>query len=1029
MTRKSVLSRKDMTNEQAKDQVNLSEYATKVIRDTERKFGQKLSTDGWGKIMDYLEDMIYDTKSDLSDGKRRTKIEDYIYQIYESDIGIKDIYTAKSVKASRYSQAKAIVPKESKQRFCDLLDSLGIWYTTKVIQEGIEFTYGVSIGSKEFKKIDKFLDSVHSNIKGGTSIMRKKRFSVKASMSAKRRVLAMTDDEFYTRKFPTMKAGEVKVKPHRGNYTVFIGLSDGTIAYQWCESKVAAEREAKYVRDIVKKYGSDDDYWTREGYRIWNPNVKSNKAVRCTRTKDTSVSKEDVTELVQFIINRQEMDRYIQPVIANLKKHVAKGNYSADNAIKSWQRVADEGCAQYSEVFVNNRHSYEWLNPATRKEIAKQLQKYYDEQVFENVEASKSVRCARTMRKHICAASAVHKEAYSDLYNYAEKNRLTTRWTADGVKDYVERIKRMYGLDDSRLNATLKKVNQDFKRKNKVKSFPYSEDILSSAITVSTKRRFAVKASNVPESDADELYRVANNEVLPKTELYRLASTCDIDDDTFDYTYTGTAFGAYLVYTIYVGVSSSDIDLYKFMKSDWDSLFPDIKRDNTYGNYVQLQLNVYVHGEKIYAELTEADVYENDKYSDYYSKKFADAFDVDAIERYIADIADPAVNEIASVLSQYIPEDDVMESVRCSKGTRRRSARAIEASADYDSDSYKVLRVLRDHINMEFNKTMIGDVEVYVSDIYETANDAFAFDVSLYPQNDYERETSIKVVSSDELYAKDVFYCKVGLDVRNGGYFEISRFGAKGILSDKIDEIAESISSGDSVNSAKSIKCASGAYNDFDENMRFRVVSYYDTKFRDIADDASFDDLTEAEGQAHEWLGQGPVSIEDYYVGRIDIDPDEYWEAFNGEFACTNEIVKWQNDVWKSMGIGASKSIKCDDEIEDEITEDDSDMTIDISQLELSEPYYETREDDPENPDKWVLVIGKNPERHMNYKLWYYVDSTDADLTALDLSNPDHIDIDEESTFDDYDDIQLSQDIKCSTVTDKYGNSVNLVTM
>lgn len=85
----------------------------------------------------------------------------------------------------------------------------------------------------------------------------------------------MSDEEFYTRDFPSVAAGKVVVKPQRGNWTVFIGLSDGTIAYQWCESKEKAQREAKYARDTIKRYGADDSYWAEEGYKIWNPNVKS----------------------------------------------------------------------------------------------------------------------------------------------------------------------------------------------------------------------------------------------------------------------------------------------------------------------------------------------------------------------------------------------------------------------------------------------------------------------------------------------------------------------------------------------------------------------------------------------------------------------------------------------------------------------------------------------------------------------------------------------------------------------------------
>ena len=114
--------------------------------------------------------------------------------------------------------------------------------------------------------------------------------------------------------------------------------------------------------------------------------------------------------------------------------------------------------------------------------------------------------------------------------------------------------------------------------------------------------------------------------------------------------------------------------------------------------------------------------------------------------------------------------------------------------------------------------------------------------------------------------------------------------------------------------SAKSIKCSSSdSYNDLDETMRFRVCSYYDTKFRDLAECKVFDDFDEAVDYAHECLGNGPTTIEDYYVGTVEIDPDEYWDNFDGEFWCTPELADFRDEVWKSMGIGASKAIKCSD--------------------------------------------------------------------------------------------------------------------
>ena len=60
-----------------------------------------------------------------------------------------------------------------------------------------------------------------------------------------------------------------------------------------------------------------------------------------------------------------------------------------------------------------------------------------------------------------------------------------------------------------------------------------------------------IRESNIDESSQDELYRIAENELLPKTELYKISEYCTIDEDSFDFTQTGTAWGGYICYDIY----------------------------------------------------------------------------------------------------------------------------------------------------------------------------------------------------------------------------------------------------------------------------------------------------------------------------------------------------------------------------------------------------------------------------------------------------------------------------------------------
>ena len=97
----------------------------------------------------------------------------------------------------------------------------------------------------------------------------------------------------------------------------------------------------------------------------------------------------------------------------------------------------------------------------------------------------------------------------------------------------------------------------------------------------------------------------------------------------------------------------------------------------------------------------------------------------------------------------------------------------------------------------------------------------------------------------------------------------------------------------------------------------FIVEGYYESNFRGLADSDEFYELSDAIDYAHELLSKGDfVTMECVggAGGTLRISPDEYFEHFDGEFACTPEIAEWQNAVWRSMGIGASKDIKCSTE-------------------------------------------------------------------------------------------------------------------
>ena len=152
----------------------------------------------------------------------------------------------------------------------------------------------------------------------------------------------------------------------------------------------------------------------------------------------------------------------------------------------------------------------------------------------------------------------------------------------------------------------------------------------------------------IDESTVNEMYRIAG-EILDQSELAQLDPYVTISEDSFKYYATGTAWGAYLAYTIMTEISSDDLDLRKFYTdSDDSTMFIDLDGNGE----VKMQFNIYVsNGNQIQVEITGVDVYENGRYTEYFDKNFYKLFDVEKICNHVKRLAEPVVNEIHSTLS------------------------------------------------------------------------------------------------------------------------------------------------------------------------------------------------------------------------------------------------------------------------------------------------------------------------------------------------------------------------------------------
>lgn len=103
------------------------------------------------------------------------------------------------------------------------------------------------------------------------------------------------------------------------------------------------------------------------------------------RRNPGSVDHPASNELELFIVNDGDLYRQsVQPIVKNLAKKVAKGQYDKDLAIKAWGYAADWGAQKYTKEYGGSGNgTYGSFNKPTRMDVAKSLEDYYRDEVNE----------------------------------------------------------------------------------------------------------------------------------------------------------------------------------------------------------------------------------------------------------------------------------------------------------------------------------------------------------------------------------------------------------------------------------------------------------------------------------------------------------------------------------------------------------------------------------------------------------------------------------------------------------------------
>lgn len=154
----------------------------------------------------------------------------------------------------------------------------------------------------------------------------------------------------------------------------------------------------------------------------------------------------------------------------------------------------------------------------------------------------------------------------------------------------------------------------------------------------------------IDESTVNELYRMAERDILPKTELANLDPDVSIDEDSWDFYFGGisnTGMVGVVKFYIHFKMSSDDINLNDYILPE-AGMIPDFKYYSA-----DLDFDIYTeNGEVKDVVLEDISIYTmKGDYDEWDSVRFKDNFNVEAICNYVEKLAAPAAEEIYNAVS------------------------------------------------------------------------------------------------------------------------------------------------------------------------------------------------------------------------------------------------------------------------------------------------------------------------------------------------------------------------------------------
>ena len=161
----------------------------------------------------------------------------------------------------------------------------------------------------------------------------------------------------------------------------------------------------------------------------------------------------------------------------------------------------------------------------------------------------------------------------------------------------------------------------------------------------------------IEESTVDELYRIAENEILSNSELSNYCDSVSIDKDSFEYFQTGTAFGAAISYDIYADITSglldkNSVNIYSMFNKNSNGTFKTSTLYFNENNTFSISCKIVVKRNNVKDVVIEdISVFENGTYSEYETENLKTNLNFSKFKEFVSDLATLVVRDVHSQLS------------------------------------------------------------------------------------------------------------------------------------------------------------------------------------------------------------------------------------------------------------------------------------------------------------------------------------------------------------------------------------------